>query len=115
MFQYGANVKIVVCVFQYGANVKIVVCVFQYGANVKIAVWLFQYGANVKIVVCVFQYGANVKIVDHEGRNSLFYARSSGSQDCVELLRSQGCPENPTLPRGRRGSNQPAGPGNVES
>ncbi|GFR81318.1 ARF-GAP with GTPase, ANK repeat and PH domain-containing protein 1, partial [Elysia marginata] len=51
------------------------------------------------------QYNANVKVVDHEGRNALWYARSSGSSECTELLTSSGCPEHPTLPR-RRGSLQ---------
>lgn len=49
----------------------------------------------------MLQYGANVRMVDHEGRNALWYARSSGSVECVELLRHQGCPDNPTLPRNR--------------
>lgn len=47
------------------------------------------------------QYSANVKVVDHEGRNALWYAKSSGSSECVELLTTNGCPENPTLPRRR--------------
>ncbi|KAL3836895.1 hypothetical protein ACJMK2_022302, partial [Sinanodonta woodiana] len=51
-------------------------------------------------------YGANVKVVVHEGRNALWYARSSSSSECVELLVNNGCPEHPTLPR-RRGSVQP--------
>ncbi|KAK2145956.1 hypothetical protein LSH36_644g01080 [Paralvinella palmiformis] len=64
---------------------------------------------NVVLVQLLLWYGANVKIVDHEGRNALFYARSSTSPECVELLKGQGCPENPTLPR-RRGSSQPNHP-----
>ena len=54
----------------------------------------------------LFQYNADVRVIDHEGRNSLWYAKSSGSQECVELLRNQGCTENPTLPRRRASSNQ---------
>jgi ankyrin repeat protein len=41
----------------------------------------------------MLQYSANVKVVDHEGRNALWYARSSGSMECVELLTNNGCPE----------------------
>ena len=61
------------------------------------------------------QYGANVKIVDHENRNALWYARSANSKECEDLLRSQGCPEHPTLPR-RRGvsQSQPPLPANRE-
>lgn len=55
-----------------------------------------------------FQQNANVKVVDHEGRNALWYAKSSGSQECVDLLMNSGCPQNPTLPR-RRGSSQQSG------
>lgn len=51
----------------------------------------------------IFQYGANVQAVDHEGHNALWFARSAGSVECVELLHNQGCPDNPSLPR-QRGS-----------
>ena len=63
---------------------------------------------------CFFQlqYSANVKVVDHEGRNALWYARSSGSTECVELLINNGCPEHPTLPR-RRGSSAQSGKNDV--
>ncbi|XP_069119619.1 centaurin-gamma-1A-like isoform X7 [Argopecten irradians] len=61
---------------------------------------------NVVYVQLLLWYSANVKVVDHEGRNALWYAKSSGSTDCVELLMNSGCPEHPTLPR-RRGSAQP--------
>ncbi|KAL3836900.1 hypothetical protein ACJMK2_022307 [Sinanodonta woodiana] len=61
---------------------------------------------NVVFVQLLLWYGANVKVVDHEGRNALWYARSSSSSECVELLVNNGCPEHPTLPR-RRGSVQP--------
>jgi len=37
----------------------------------------------------------------------MYYARGAGATECVDLLRSQGCPENPTLPR-RRISNPPS-------
>lgn len=63
---------------------------------------------SLTIIVCFLfhlQYNANVKVVDHEGRNALWYARSSGSSECTELLTTNGCPEYPTLPR-RRGSVQ---------
>lgn len=48
-----------------------------------------------------------MKVADHEGRNALWYARSSGSTECTELLLNAGCPDHPTLPR-RRGSLQPS-------
>lgn len=54
-------------------------------------------------VVFLLQYGANVSAVDHEGHNALWFARSAGSVECVELLHNQGCPDNPSLPR-QRGS-----------
>ena len=59
------------------------------------------------ITAVVVQYGANSKAIDHEGHSAVYYARGAGAAECVELLRSQGCPENPTLPR-RRISNPPA-------
>ncbi len=54
----------------------------------------------------VFQYGADVRALDHDGRNALWYARSSRSGDCVELLRAQGCPDTgpPPPPPGAPGS-----------
>ncbi|KAJ8307133.1 hypothetical protein KUTeg_015217 [Tegillarca granosa] len=55
------------------------------------------------------QYSANVKVVDHEGRNGLWYARSSGSNECVELLVVNGCPEHPTLSRRRTSVQQQQG------
>ncbi|XP_065939666.1 arf-GAP with GTPase, ANK repeat and PH domain-containing protein 1 isoform X20 [Magallana gigas] len=67
---------------------------------------------NVVYVQLLLWYNANVKVVDHEGRNALWYARSSGSTECVELLMNNGCPEHPTLPR-RRGSSAQAGKNDV--
>lgn len=61
---------------------------------------------NVVFVQLLLWYNANVKVLDHEGRNALWYARGSGSPECVDLLVTNGCPEHPTLPR-RRGSVQP--------
>ncbi|XP_041371656.1 arf-GAP with GTPase, ANK repeat and PH domain-containing protein 1-like isoform X3 [Gigantopelta aegis] len=61
---------------------------------------------NVVFVQMLLWNNASVKVVDHEGRNALWYAKSSGSTECCELLLSNGCPEHPTLPR-RRGSTQP--------
>ncbi|XP_076455882.1 centaurin-gamma-1A-like isoform X1 [Babylonia areolata] len=60
---------------------------------------------NVVYVQLLLWYCANVKVVDHEGRNALWYARSSESLACTELLATAGCPDT-TLPR-RRGSLQP--------
>ncbi|CAG5125080.1 unnamed protein product, partial [Candidula unifasciata] len=61
---------------------------------------------NVVFVQLLLWYNANVNVVDHENRNAFWYARSSGSSECTELLAANGCVEHPTLPR-RRGSSQP--------
>lgn len=68
----------------------------------------FYYCSQYNIVTLCYcpQYNANVNVVDHENRNALWYARSSGSSECTELLTANGCVEHPTLPR-RRGSTQP--------
>ena len=58
---------------------------------------------------------ANVKVVDHENRNALWYARSANSSECVELLKTQGCPEHPTLPRRPRGQPPLGQPGLQQS
>ncbi|KAL8616474.1 hypothetical protein ACOMHN_041077 [Nucella lapillus] len=60
---------------------------------------------NVVYVQLLLWYCANVKVVDHEGRNALWYARTSGSVECTDMLSSAGCPDTATLPR-RRGSLQ---------
>ncbi|KAK7092472.1 arf-GAP with GTPase, ANK repeat and PH domain-containing protein 1-like isoform X4 [Littorina saxatilis] len=62
---------------------------------------------NVVYVQLLLWYCANVKVVDHEGRNALWYARTSGSVECTDLLAAAGCPDTATLPR-RRGSLQPS-------
>ncbi|XP_025080568.1 arf-GAP with GTPase, ANK repeat and PH domain-containing protein 1-like isoform X4 [Pomacea canaliculata] len=62
---------------------------------------------NVVYVQLLLWYNANVKVMDHEGRNALWYARTSGSAECTDLLSNAGCPDHPTLPR-RRGSLQPS-------
>lgn len=64
---------------------------------------------NVVFVQLLLWYSANVKVVDHEGRNGLWYARSSGSNECVELLVVNGCPEHPTLSRRRTSVQQQQG------
>ena len=38
-----------------------------------------------------FQYGADVSLIDHEGRNALWYARSSRSTESIEILLAAGC------------------------
>lgn len=68
---------------------------------------------NVVFVQLLLWYNANVKVVDHEGRNALWYAKSSGSQECVDLLTNNGCPEHPTLPRRRGSSHQQGGKSDV--
>jgi hypothetical protein len=43
-----------------------------------------------------------VKLLDHDGRTSVSYARSSGVTELVELLLNNGCPDvtlSGTLPR----------------
>lgn len=40
------------------------------------------------------QYNASVKICDAEGRSSLFYARTAGDKEVVELLLQNGCPDS---------------------
>ena len=65
----------------------------------------------VMLMFFCLQYGADVRALDHEGRNALWYAKSSRSNECVELLKGQGCPENPTIPRRRTSSQQPPPPG----
>ena len=51
----------------------------------------------------ILQSNANVKSVDHEGRTCISYARTSGSQELVDLLLNNGCPDvslsGGTLPR----------------
>ncbi len=50
----------------------------------------------------LFQANANVKALDHDGRTCVSYARSSGCQEVVDLLLSNGCPDaslSGTLPR----------------
>jgi hypothetical protein len=39
------------------------------------------------------KYGADVEITDNQGRNALAYARSSNSNECVQLLIHNGCME----------------------
>ncbi len=58
------------------------------------------------------QSNANVKSVDHDGRTCISYARSassgSPSQDIVDLLLNNGCPDvtlTGTLPRSSRKAN----------
>ena len=54
------------------------------------------------LIFCLLQSNANVKSVDHEGRTCISYARTSGSQELVDLLLNNGCPDvtlGGTLPR----------------
>lgn len=81
-------------------------CVVSVTKHIYLAVLCTVY-ANWNILLSAVQYCANVKVVDHEGRNALWYARTSGSVECTELLATAGCPDTATLPR-RRGSLQPS-------
>lgn len=63
------------------------------------------------IVFFPFQSNANVKSIDHDGRTCVSYARSTGSQELVDLLLNNGCPDvtlSGTLPR-RKNSVSAAG------
>ena len=40
-----------------------------------------------------FQSNADVKSVDHEGRTCISYARNANSQELVDLLLNNGCPD----------------------
>ncbi|KAL8608051.1 hypothetical protein ACOMHN_023867 [Nucella lapillus] len=56
---------------------------------------------NVVYLQLLLWYSANVKVVDHEGRNALWYAKTSGSLECSDLLNSAGCPDLGTAPQQR--------------
>ncbi|CAH1776179.1 unnamed protein product [Owenia fusiformis] len=69
---------------------------------------------NIVFIQLLLWYNADVNITDSEGRYAIWYARNSGSQECIEFLRQNGCPENPTLPRRRAGSTTPNPKDNYE-
>ncbi|XP_040569341.1 centaurin-gamma-1A isoform X1 [Lepeophtheirus salmonis] len=57
---------------------------------------------NLAIAQLLIWSNANVKCIDHEGRSCISYARNSCSQELVELLLNNGCPDvtlSGTLPR----------------
>ena len=45
------------------------------------------------IKMIFFQSNADVKSVDHEGRTCISYARNANSQELVDLLLNNGCPD----------------------
>ncbi len=47
---------------------------------------------NLAITQLLLWANADVNAVDFDGRTCLFYARSSGSQEVVNLLLANGCP-----------------------
>ena len=51
------------------------------------------------------QYNANVKVCDVDGRTCLYYARSTGDKEIVELLVQNGCPDTPTLTHANNAAN----------
>lgn len=44
-----------------------------------------------------FQYFADVKTLDANGRSALWHAKSSGSKECADILRNNGCNDLGTL------------------
>lgn len=74
-------------------------------AMAQLLIWVrkkFDFFSKLKLMLFLFQSDANVKSVDHEGRTCISYARNSGSQELIDLLLNNGCPDvtlSGTLPR----------------
>lgn len=74
-------------------------------AMAQLLIWVrkkFDFFSKLKLILFLFQSDANVKSVDHEGRTCISYARNSGSQELIDLLLNNGCPDvtlSGTLPR----------------
>ncbi|XP_072263273.1 arf-GAP with GTPase, ANK repeat and PH domain-containing protein 2 isoform X2 [Pyxicephalus adspersus] len=51
---------------------------------------------NVVITQLLVWYGVDVKAKDNNGHTALFYARKSGSKECVDILLQHGCPNEPS-------------------
>eukprot|EP00096_Caligus_rogercresseyi_P013247 TRINITY_DN5922_c0_g1_i2.p1 TRINITY_DN5922_c0_g1~~TRINITY_DN5922_c0_g1_i2.p1 ORF type:complete len:755 (-),score=196.96 TRINITY_DN5922_c0_g1_i2:439-2703(-) len=59
---------------------------------------------NLAIAQLLIWSNANVKSIDHEGRSCISYARNSCSQELIDLLLTNGCPDvtlSGTLPRSK--------------
>ncbi|XP_037780037.1 centaurin-gamma-1A-like isoform X1 [Penaeus monodon] len=49
---------------------------------------------SLSCVQLLLWYNASVKICDAEGRSSLFYARTAGDKEVIDLLLQNGCPDS---------------------
>ncbi|CAL4156120.1 unnamed protein product, partial [Meganyctiphanes norvegica] len=49
-------------------------------------------------------YSANVMVCDEKGRSSLYYARTSGNKDVIDLLLQAGCPDSTPMTQNTRHS-----------
>ncbi|BFZ22466.1 hypothetical protein BsWGS_25505 [Bradybaena similaris] len=61
---------------------------------------------NVVFVQLLLWYNADVQVLDHEQRSALWYANSSGSKACSQLLRCSGCMDQTAVAPRRRSSAQ---------
>lgn len=84
-------------------------CFFGWVNCLFLAMWSF----NISNIVCLkimsfFQYNADVSAVDNDGRTALWYARNSGSQECIDILIRNGCASDTISTTSTAGSHQSA-------